>query len=164
MYGNIFGTNWICGPFASLFVVLFVREDRQLRVPTGQFAWWLLASLCKVTSFKGDMSRRLVKASPPQMVSLRQLVLPPTKISIYYVAKTMRNVPFLQIYPTRAFANPIIRFCITCWLREKLVVLFLRLRIVSFHKKTNFNQFKHALVDCAKIMLNLCVCRKPTAQ
>ncbi len=114
--------------------------------------WRLLASLCKVTSFKGDMSGRLIKASPPKRVPLRRLVLPPTKSSTYNVAKTMRNVPFMQIYPTRAFANPIIRFCMACWPREKLVVLFLRLWIISFHKKTGFYQF------------NLCVCRKPSAQ
>ncbi len=110
------------------------------------------------------MSRCIVKASPPKRVSLRQLVLPPTKSSIYDVAKTMRNVPFLQIYPTRAFANPIIPFCMACWPREKLVVLFLRLWIISCHKKTGFYQFKLTLVDCAKIMLNLCVCRKPSAK
>ncbi len=44
------------------------------------------------------------------MTSLRRLLRSPTEISIYNFAKEMWNVPFFQIYSTRAFANPIIRY------------------------------------------------------
>ncbi len=51
-----------------------------------------------------------IVSTRPQMTSLRRLLLPPTEASIYNSTKAMWNVPFFQIYSTRAFANPIIRF------------------------------------------------------
>ncbi len=51
-----------------------------------------------------------IVSTPPQMTSLRRLVLPPTESSVYNFAKEMRNVSFFQIYSIGAFANPKIRY------------------------------------------------------
>ncbi len=44
--------------------------------------------------------------------------------------------PFLQSYPKRAFANPMAFFCTTCWPREKLILLLLRLWNGSLQKSS----------------------------
>ncbi len=43
---------------------------------------------------------------------------------------------FLQSYPKRAFANPMVLFCTTCWPRDKLILLLLKLWNGSLQKSS----------------------------